>query len=137
LRSISANTSTREFDSYLRRGFAFYKDHFIGDDGVVRYFHDRAYPVDTHCVAQSIITLLVFRDLAPNSAGLARSVFRWAMNHMWDEAGYFYYRRSRFGTIRTSYMRWAQAWMFLALSMLSSADHETAVTAKWGVSIEA
>jgi hypothetical protein len=38
---------------------------------------------------------------------------------MWDEKrGYFYYRILRTGTIRTSYMRWTQAWMFLALSVL-------------------
>ena len=37
---------------------------------------------------------------------------------MWDERGFFYYRVLRFGTIRTSYMRWSQAWMLLALATL-------------------
>jgi len=37
------------------------------------------------------------------------------MNHMWDERGFFYYRCLRLATIRTSYMRWTQAWMLLAL----------------------
>ena len=40
------------------------------------------------------------------------------MRLMWDERGFFYYRVLRFGTIRTSYMRWSQAWMLLALATL-------------------
>jgi hypothetical protein len=51
---------------------------------------------------------------------LARLVFRWAMNHMWDKRGFFSYRVLRLCTIRTSYMRWSQAWMLLALSSLLS-----------------
>jgi hypothetical protein len=75
-------------------------------------------------VAQSIITLLAFRDLDPDSVSLAQSVFQWALNHMWDDRGFFYYRVLRFGTIRASYMRWSQAWMLLALAtLLESARH--------------
>jgi len=39
---------------------------------------------------------------------------------MWDERGFFYYRVLRLGTIKTSYMRWSQAWMMLALATLLS-----------------
>jgi hypothetical protein len=54
------------------------------------------------------------------------------MNHMWDERGFFYYqiryfRILGFLTIRTSYMRWSQAWMLLAMSTLLS---ESVVTVK-------
>jgi hypothetical protein len=51
-------------------------------------------------------------------------VFRWAMDHMWDDRGFFYYRILRTCTIKTSYMRWTQAWMFFALSMLVSESAE-------------
>jgi hypothetical protein len=67
-------------------------------------------------VAQSIITLLAFRDLQPDSGSMAEATLRWSLDHMWNERGYFYYRVLRFGTIRTSYMRWSQAWLFLALA---------------------
>jgi len=120
LQSISRYAETTEFDSHIRRGFEFYRAHFFREDGAVRYFHNRTYPIDAHCVAQSIITLLAFRDLDPGNVPLAHSVFRWAMNHMWDDRGFFYYRVLRFCTIRTSYMRWTQAWMLLAISMLLS-----------------
>jgi hypothetical protein len=118
LRSISEDLQTREFESCVVRGFDFYRAHFFREDGAARYSHDRTYPIDVHCVAQSIITLLAFRDLDRGSVSLAHSVFRWAMDHLWDNRGFFYYRVLRFGTIRTSYMRWSQAWMLLALSTL-------------------
>jgi hypothetical protein len=119
LRSISRDISTTEFESCIRHGFEFYRAHFFRQDGAARYFHNRTYPLDIHCVAQSIITLLEFTDLDSSNVQLALSVFRWAMNNMWDDRGFFYYRVLRFGTVRTSYMRWSQAWMLLALSELT------------------
>jgi hypothetical protein len=123
LRSIGRCAGTAEFESCVDRGFRFYRSHFFREDGAPKYFHDRTYPIDIHCIAQSIITLIAFRDLDPSNVSLARSVFRWAMDHMWDDRGFFYYRVLRACTIKTSYMRWSQAWMALALStMLAESD---------------
>jgi hypothetical protein len=52
---------------------------------------------------------------------------------MWDSRGFFYYRVLRSCTIRTSYMRWSQAWMLLALATLL--DGQTASTARPAVSL--
>jgi len=132
LHSIGRSLETTEFESSVRQGLAFYRAHFFTDDGAPRYFHDRTYPLDIHSVAQSIITLIALKDLDPGNVRLARAVFRWATAHMWDERGFFYYRVHRFGTNRTSYMRWAQAWMLLALATLladepvAASQHELA-----------
>src|SRR6201997_495319 len=123
LRSIGRNLNTTEFDSCIRKGFDFYRGHFFREDGAVRYFHDCTYPIDIHCVAQSIITLVELQDLDSGNIPLASSVLRWAMNRMWNDRGYFYYRVLRFGTIRTPYMRWSLAWMFLAMSTLLCDSH--------------
>jgi len=119
LRSIGRTLETAEFEPAVRRGFDFYRSHFFREDGAVGYYHDRFYPIDTHCVAQSIITLLDLKDLDEKNVELAHSVLQWAVDHMWDDKrGFFYYRILRSCTIRTSYMRWTQAWMLLALSAL-------------------
>lgn len=118
LRALGNSLETDEFEPHIRRGLSFYLDHFFREDGAPKYFHDRTYPIDSHCVSQSIITLLQLKDLAPGSAELAQSVFRWAVSNLRDKAGYFYYRKLPFCTIRTSYMRWVQAWMLLALATL-------------------
>lgn len=120
LRGIARDADTGEFDLCIRRGFEFYKDHFFHKDGTAKYFHDCTYPIDIHAVAQSIITLEEFSDLYPQNAVLVRSVYEWAVDHMWDERGFFYYRILRSVTIKTSYMRWSQAWMLLALAVLLS-----------------
>ncbi len=125
LQQIDRYAETQEFEPCIRRGIDFYQAHFFRSDGAARYFHNSTYPIDIHCVAQSIITLLTFRDLDASLVPLAHSVYRWAMNHMWDDRGFFYYRVLRSCTIRTSYMRWSQAWMLLALCTLLHDSNET------------
>jgi hypothetical protein len=118
LRSIGRYTEVGEFEAPLRLGFEFYRKHFFCEDGAPRYFHNQTYPLDIHCVAQSIITLIELRDLRDDNADVACSVFRWGMSHMWDERGYFYYQVLPFFRNRISYMRWSQAWMLKALATL-------------------
>lgn len=118
LQSIRLHAETEEFDLHMERGFRFYLERFFREDGAPGYFHDRLYPIDVHCVAQSLITLLSFQDLDERCVKRAKSVFDWAMRHMWDQRGYFYYCASPFFVIKTSYMRWSQAWMMLAIATL-------------------
>ena len=130
LRAIGKALETDEFEWRVRRGFEFYRSHFFREDGAARYFHDRTYPIDIHCVAQSILTLVNLKDLDRGNVPLAHSVLNWALNHMWDERGFFYYRVLRTCTIRTSYMRWSQAWMLLAMSTLLAESDTEGTTAK-------
>jgi hypothetical protein len=118
LRALSGYAATREFDSAIQRGFEFYRNHFLHPDGSVKYFHDRTYPVDIHSVAQSIITLLTFADLDSGNLQMASTVMNWALRNMWDQRGFFYYRVLRSHINKISYMRWSQAWMFLAMTEL-------------------
>jgi hypothetical protein len=118
LQDINRFLETDEFERHIDRGFEFYRDHFFLEDGTPKYFHNRTYPIDIHCSAQSVLTLLALRDRHQDTETLAHRVLRWTMDHMWDERGFFYYRVLRLGTIKTSYMRWSQAWMLLALATL-------------------
>jgi hypothetical protein len=117
LQAIHQDTGTSEFEVHIQRGFNFYREHFFREDGAPRYFHERMYPIDIHCVAQSIITLLALKDMGGDNISLSNTIIRWAMTHMWDERGYFYYQVFPLGTNKISYMRWSQAWMLFALSM--------------------
>jgi hypothetical protein len=129
LRAIGGVLDTTEFEPAVCRGYAFYANNFLRKDGAVKYFHDRDYPVDGHCVAQSLITLATLRDLRADSLELAHRVLVWALAHMWDRRGFFYYRVHRIWTIKTSYMRWVQAWMLLAMSALLEGGSASAVQA--------
>lgn len=118
LHSFCQYTKTVEFESCLRRGFEFYRKHFFQQDGAPRYYHNRLYPIDIHSAAQSIITLTLLRKFDKDNIQLALSIFAWAISHMWDEKGYFYYQILHYGKNKISYMRWSQAWMLLALATL-------------------
>ncbi len=118
LREIGVYAETSEFEERVRRGFQFYRSNFFRQDGAPKYFHDRSYPIDIHSVAQSILTLVKLRDIDANCDAMARSVFEWALAHMWDDRGFFYYRAFPFFRIKIDYMRWSQAWMLLALTRL-------------------
>lgn len=122
LRALSNYLPISAFEDSIRRGFAFYREHFFLPDGSVRYFHDRRYPIDIHAIAQSILTLVRLSDLDSGNLPLAHSVLQWALEQMWDERGFFYYRKLRSHTNRISYMRWSQAWMLLAMVKLLEAS---------------
>jgi hypothetical protein len=133
LQGIRHCLRTDEFDSCIRLGFEFYRTHFFRKDGAVRYFHNRTYPIDIHCVAQAIITLVELQKFAPGCVQLAHSVLRWALADMWDDEGFFYYRVLRLGKIHTSYLRWSQAWMLLAMVTLLNESRYEGVDEDGGV----
>lgn len=121
LRKIGEYAGTAEFEPAVRRGLGFYKAHFFRPDGAPRYYHDATYPIDIHCAAQSILTLVEFRDAGEDNIDLARKVLGWTLDNMWDERGFFFFQKHSRYTVRTSFMRWSQAWMLLALAALISA----------------
>jgi hypothetical protein len=102
------------------RGFNFYIKHFFTDDGVPKYYHDRVWPVDIHSAAQSIVTLSELATLHEDASALAAKVCRWALTNMLSKSGHFYYQKTRFYLNRIAYIRWSEAWMLYALSVLLS-----------------
>lgn len=129
LKRIRKYGRTLEFDAALRSGFDFYRGHFFRDDGAPRYYQNASYPLDIHSAAQSIITLVEFKDISKENCDLARRVLGWAMANMWDPRGFFYFQKRRCYTVRIPFMRWSQAWMLLALStLLESSPDEVGST---------
>ncbi|MDD5173245.1 MAG: hypothetical protein PHV48_00210 [Candidatus Omnitrophica bacterium] len=118
LYSIGCDAGTSEFEPHVRRGLDFYRQHFFGKDGAPKYYHDRLYPIDIHSAAQSIITLVTLKDLDKDNLRLANAVLTWTMSNMWDARGFFYYQKHPLWTIKIPYIRWGQAWMLLALTVL-------------------
>jgi len=123
LNRIRQYGDTAEFDAAIRQGLKFYRDHFFREDGVPRYFHDATYPIDIHSVAQSIITLIEFKNLAKENMPLAHSILNWGLRNMWNAQGFFYFQKLPYFRVRTPFMRWSQAWMLMALSTFLEAQY--------------
>ena len=111
--------SLPEFGAALRRGYDFWRASFFLAGGWPKYYHDRAYPADTHSAAAAIVALTELRALDAGALDFAGEVARWTLRHLRDPArGFFYYQRRRTHTVRTPFMRWSQAWMLYALAKL-------------------
>jgi hypothetical protein len=109
-------SGNRDFADVTRRAYEFWDRNFWHEDRFPKFYPDRQYPVDIHCVAQTILTYLEFA--APDGQEKIAATLRWARKNMWSAKGYFYFQRHRLYTIRIPYARWGQAWMLYALSSL-------------------
>ena len=105
----------------LQRGYAFYRDTFFLADGTPKYYHDRLFPVDIHSAAQALVTFAVFAPLDPSALPMGRLVADWTVKEMRDRRGRFYFQKHARYTIRTSFVRWSQAWMLYGLARLMAA----------------
>lgn len=102
-----------EFEQSLTSGYEFYINNFIGKDGIPKFYHNRSWPVDCTAAAQSILTLTRFGDVEK-----AKKVAEFTIDNMQSSSGGFYYRKYKHYTNKTRFMRWSNAWMFVALSYL-------------------
>ena len=107
-----------EFGPALRRGFDFWRDNFFRPDGFPKFTPARAHPADAHSAGAALVALAELRHLSPDALPLAARVARWALEHLRDPRGFFYYQRRRTHTARTPYMRWSQGWMMYGLARL-------------------
>lgn len=105
------------FDPYLKRGFAYFRDNFFEPSGRVKYYFNKAFPIDIQCAAQAIDTLLLFSDLDPENLAMAAKTGRWYIEHMQAKDGHFHFRKYPFGVYNKAPMfHWGQATMHKALA---------------------
>ena len=78
--------------------------------------------MDTHTIAVTILTHLCFTQQDECAYAQASNLLNWAHTQMQDRKGYFYYQKSRLLTNKIPYMRWVQAWMYLALTHFLAAE---------------
>jgi uncharacterized protein YyaL (SSP411 family) len=105
----------------LDRAYAFYMERLFDQGRIPRITDARCYPIDIHSCAEAILCLSQLADRYEEALQRAQAVAEWALCHMRHPAGYFYYRRYRWLTIKIPYMRWGQAWMMAALTRLRRA----------------
>ena len=106
----------KEWDQAQKQGVDFYKKEQFTEDGRSKWRWPKEWPTDIHHQAQGVITFSRIGDV-----GFAEVIADWTIDNMRGTDGAFYYRVHRWGTDRTRYMRWGQAWMALALAELEKA----------------
>ncbi len=122
LRYIDATDEPR-FRQILMKGYRYYKETFFEDSGLPHYYHNKMYPIDLHSTAQGIITFLEFKKYDDEAVTIAQKLAAWAIENMLDDKeGYFYFQKTKYFLNKTPYLRWPNAWMFYALTLLN-AEH--------------
>jgi hypothetical protein len=120
LRTYIDNSGDKTFEENLMRGYSFFKNHFFEENGLPKYYHNRAYPLDIQCASQAIDTLLYFSLNDKPSLEIGMKVANWTIDNMQDKTGYFYYRILPLKTVKIPMIHWGQATMFKALTHLLS-----------------
>jgi len=103
-----------KYEDVLEKGMDFYKKRQFFEDGRSKWRIPKIYPVEIHNQSQGIITFSSDEKYRPFAVKIAG----WTQKNMQGKKGNFYYRKLRVYSNRISYMRWSQAWMFVALADL-------------------
>lgn len=107
------NTGDTEYESNLELGFSYYKNNFITPEGIPKFYNNKIYPIDCTAAGQTLLTLTRFGE-----NDLALNVANYMTKNMQHKSGYFYFRKYKHHTKKTSFMRWSNTWMFAGLSTL-------------------
>jgi hypothetical protein len=109
--------NTPKYNNAVEKGVSYYKKQQFFESGQSKWRLPKNYPVEIHNQSQGIIT---FNKMGKHNEYLtfAKTIAGWTIENMQDKKGFFYYRKLRFATNKISYMRWSQAWMFVALAEL-------------------
>lgn len=112
----------RNFEKQLTKGFDYYIKTFFTNEGLSKYYNNSIYPIDIHAPAQLIITLTKLEKFQEYK-NLAEKVISWTIENMQSDKGYFYYQVNKYFSSKISFIRWAQAWMFYAMSEYITNDN--------------
>jgi len=107
-----------ELTEMLQKGWTFYLNEMFADDGYPKYFlQSNKYPIEAQNYAQTIQTLAnVCTWLNWDQKELLNKVIKIAVDNLFDERGFFYYKKTKYLTYKKPYLRWAVTPMMLALS---------------------
>jgi hypothetical protein len=114
------NAKDKTFEKNLSIGFKFFKNNYFEDNGLPKYYHNRAYPLDIQCASQAIDTLAYFSEYDESSLEMSLKVAKWTIDNMQDKSGYFYYRILPLKKVKAPMIHWGQATMYKALIHLLS-----------------
>lgn len=98
----------------IEKGTDYYRKEQFFENGQSKWRLPKVYPVEIHNQSQGIITF----SKTQQHIAFAETIAKWTIENMQDKKGFFYYRKLKTYINKIPYMRWSQAWMFVALTEL-------------------
>lgn len=116
LREYQKYSADDSYDTNIEMALEYYLNRFFTAEGIPKYYHNQTYPIDIHAPAQLVVTLCRLGAFNKHKK-IVESVLKWTIDNMQSSKGYFYFQKRRRYLISIPYIRWAQSWMFLSLSL--------------------
>ena len=107
-----------EIDNTTKKGIEYYLNTFFTEDDIPRYFHNATFPLDGQNLAQALQTLHFILNVNFVARKRVSACFEKVDALLWNDKGYYNYKRSRWLTYKTPMHRWVTGPFFLALAYL-------------------
>lgn len=111
-------TLQNKTETPIKIGLDFWLNNFFLEDGTPKYFDKQTFPIDIHSASAAIVALCDLNEFDKRCLPQAEKVAKWTVENMRDAKGFFYYQKTSTRTIKTSFIRWANAWTAYALATL-------------------
>lgn len=109
---------TQRIQQSLQRGIEYYKNRQFFHNGRAKWRLPNTLPIETHYHAVGILCFCELSKIGESYLHFANKIAKYAVDNIFDEKGYFYFRKYNKYINKISYMRWTQSFMFLALISL-------------------
>jgi hypothetical protein len=113
-----------KYKKALEQGAEYYFNQQFKRNGQSVFRVPKDYPVEIHNQSQGIITMTRLTYMSTEYGKFAKTIAQWTIDNMQHKKGYFYYKKYPMYAIKIPFIRWSQAWMFLALTELTLSIHE-------------
>jgi hypothetical protein len=107
----------------ISKGLNYWLENFFLEDGTPKYYDRETFPVDIHSASAAIAALCELNEFDRRCLPQAEKVARWTIENMRDERGFFYYQKRKDALVKTSFIRWSNAWTAYALARLIEAKN--------------
>ena len=119
---IQNNICEIDLTDITKKVIEYYLKNLFTEQGVPKYYNNKLYPIDIHVIAETLIVLNKIKDskILDNYERLdvINDKVLKLVKSFQSKKGYFYFRKNKYFWNKIPYMRWSQAWMFLALANL-------------------
>lgn len=119
--NIRNNLDLPALNEKIEKVVEYYFTNLFTQEGLPKYYNNALYPIDIHVIAEVIIVLANIKNA---NISYNEDKFKYIkqrvlklVEEFQDEKGYFYFQKHKHYWNKIPYIRWAQAWMFYALSV--------------------
>lgn len=121
--NIRNNLDLPELNGEIKKVTAYYFENLFTEEGLPKYYNNKLYPIDIHVIAETFVVLNKIRNAQikydENKFHCIENALTKLVEEFQDKKGYFYFQKQRYYCNKIPYIRWAQAWMFYAISLYS------------------